>query len=394
MGIKQYKKVIGILSLNLLLMLISSVTSAIAAIAKSFPNEPISKVQSLGSVPALGQIVATAMFSYLAYKMTRKDLGLIGIAIVGIAGLVPAFYHSSLNIILFCMIMVGFGIGLITNIVPVLLQKNFEGEARATAMGWSTGVTNIGMMFFTALGGFLGSKNWHHLFWIFASAFIVFLLAFILIPQDEKIKYENKERKNKSSFFDTLKHLNGYVYLLYLIGFLLSVTMMTFMSNLSIVLASQGKGTAYVGVVSSLGNIGGIITAAFLVYIKKFTKKNTIAWGFVAFAISFICIAFFKNMILHVIGNAFSGVGIVLINATTPYEMSILTSEKDFPLAVSINTLIGSIAGMLLPILLASIGIKPGYSSFLAGLMVSATTAIILFVTKFGYKIEKIGNNK
>lgn len=396
MNKKQIPKAIGILCMNLLLMLATAVTSAIAAIAKSFPKEPISKVQLIGSIPQLGQIIATALFAYLTFKMTRKNLGLLAVAIVGIAGLVPAFYSSNLNLILACMILVGFGTGTITNVVPVLLQENFTGEARATAMGWATGVTNIGMMIFTALGGVLGSTNWRNLFWVYGLALIVFILALLLIPQDKKLSNaKNRQNGEKISFWTLLKNFNGLVYVLYIINFMLSLAMMTFLANQSIVLATQGKGTAYVAMVTALGNIGGIITATLLTYIRKFTKSDTIAWGFIAFALSFICIVFSSNIVMHIIGNAFSGVGIVLVNATAPYEMSLLTDQKQFTIAISINTLLGSIAGMIVPMLLAAIRIQPGHDSYIAGIVISIATAVILFVTRFGTRVEKaqIKNN-
>ncbi|RMC42265.1 MFS transporter [Lactobacillus sp. ESL0233] len=391
MNKKQISKAIGILSMNLLLMLATAVTSAIAAIAKSFSKEPISKVQLIGSIPQLGQIIATTLFAYLTFKMTRKNLGLLAVAVVGIAGVLPAIYGNSLNLILACMVLVGFGTGTITNVVPVLLQENFEGEARATAMGWATGVTNIGMMVFTALGGVLGSTNWRNLFWVYALALVVFILAFILIPQDTKLQNtdKNKEGGKKESFWTLLKQMNNLVYVLYLVNFMLSLAMMTFLSNQSIVLAAQGKGTAYVAMVTALGNVGGIITATFLTYIRKFTKKDTIAWGFIAFALSFICIVFSSNIVMHIIGNAFSGMGIVLVNATAPFEMSILTDQKQFPLAISINTLLGSIAGMIVPMLLAAVKIAPGRDSYIAGIVISVVTAALLFITRFGSRVEK-----
>jgi len=393
---KQISKAIGILSMNLLLMLGTAVTSAIAAIARSFPKEPISKVQLLGSIPQLGQIISTIFFAYLTFKMTRKNLGLMAILFVAIGGLIPAIYSNSLNLILACMVLVGFGTGTITNVVPVLLQKNFEGEARATTMGWATGVTNVGMMIFTALGGILGNSNWRNLFWIYGLGLVVFALALFLIPQDQKLANtnQNSNKKNKKTgFWTLLKHLNGYVYVLYLINFMLSLAMMTFLSNQSIVLATQNKGTAYVAMVTALGNIGGILTAAFLAYIRKFTKNDTIAWGFIAFALSFICIVFSSNVVLHIIGNAFSGMGIVLVNATAPYEMSILTDQKQFPLAVSINTLIGSLAGMIVPMLLAAVKIAPGHDSFMAGIAVSVATALVLLLTRFGTRVKKSAEN-
>ena len=84
----------------------------------------------------------------------------------------------------------------------------------------------------------------------------------------------------------------------------------------------------------------------------------------------------------------------MLVNATAPYEMSILTDQKQFPLAVSINTLIGSVAGMIVPMLLAAVKIAPGHDSFMAGIAVSVVTAGVLFITRFGSRVEKQNNEK
>lgn len=386
---KKLSLVVGILSMNLLLMAGSVVGAAIAAIAKSFPKEPISKVQMLSSLPTLGQLIATLIFSYLAFRLTQKNLGLLAVGLVTIGGLVPAFWNSSLNVMLACMVVMGFGLGLISNVGPILLQRHFEGEERASVMGWSVGVTNIGMMVLTAFGGILGGTDWRNLFWVYAIAAAVFLLVFFLIPKDEIEK--NGEKGEKTNVFKVLKSLNGYVYFILIVTFVTSLCMMTFLSNLSIAIAQKGSGgTTYTGMVQAIGNIGGILTAFGLKYIRKLTKLDTIAWGFIAFALAFVCIVFSSNIVMHVIGNMFSGMGIVLINATIPYELSILSNPKQFTVAISMNTLISSLAGVISPIMLAAVHIPAGYSSFVAGAVLSLAMAAILFVIRFGTKVEKV----
>ncbi|MEC2305284.1 MULTISPECIES: MFS transporter [Heyndrickxia] len=386
---KKLSLVVGILSMNLLLMAGSVVGAAIAAIAKSFPKEPISKVQMLSSLPTLGQLIATLIFSYLAFRLTQKNLGLLAVGLVTIGGLVPAFWNSSLNVMLACMVVMGFGLGLISNAGPILLQRHFEGEERASVMGWSVGVTNIGMMVLTAFGGILGGTDWRNLFWVYAIAAAVFLLVFFLIPKDEIEK--NGEKGEKTNVFKVLKSLNGYVYFILIVTFVTSLCMMTFLSNLSIAIAQKGSGgTTYTGMVQAIGNIGGILTAFGLKYIRKLTKRDTIAWGFIAFALAFVCIVFSSNIVMHVIGNMFSGMGIVLINATIPYELSILSNPKQFTVAISMNTLISSLAGVISPIMLAAVHIPAGYSSFVAGAVLSLAMAAVLFVIRFGTKVEKV----
>lgn len=319
MNKKKTTLAVGILSMNLLLMSTSVIGSAIAAIAKSFPTEPISKVQMIASIPQLGQLIATLLFTWLTYHLTRKNIGILAVLAVGISGMFPAFYPSSLNIILACMTVLGFGAGLISNVGPVLLQEHFEGEERASVMGWGMGFNNIGMMVFTALGGALGSSNWHNLFWIYALSLVILVFFIFTVPQDNVIGDKNKDNEKSESFLSSVKSLSGNVYIILLVTFVMSMILMTFMTNQSIVLAAKGQGTAYTAMVITIGNIGGILTAFVLKYIRKLTKTNTIAFGFIAFALSFACIEFFSSPVMHILGNMFSGMGVVMVNATIPF---------------------------------------------------------------------------
>lgn len=393
MNKKKISLAIGILSMNLLLMSASVVGAAIAAIAKSFPKEPISKVQMLSTIPQLGQVIATLIFTWLTYIMTRKNISLVAILFVIVGGLIPAFYNSNLNIILACMIAIGFGTGLISNVGPVLLQEHFEGETRATVMGWSVGVNSVGMMAFTAIGSALGSTDWRNLFWIYAVGVVILLVTYFMVPQDTRLKRE-KNSSGKASIWATLKNVNKLAYIYLLITFFTSIAMTMFMANQSIVLAGKGMGTGYTGLVTALGNIGGIITAALLGKIRKFTKNYTIAYGFIAFALSFICVLFFNNIVMHIIGNMFSGMGIVLINATIPFQLSNLADRSEFPLVISMNTLISSIAGALAPVLLAALHLTVGSNQFIAGIILSVAITVLIFVTRLGSIVGKATENK
>ncbi|MCO6541105.1 MAG: MFS transporter [Lactobacillus sp.] len=391
MNKKKVTLAFGILSMNLLLMSTSVLGSAIAAISKSFPTEPISKVQMITSIPQLGQLIATLIFTWLTYHLTRKNIGIVSVLIVALSGLIPAFFPSSLNLILACMTALGFGTGLISNVGPVLLQEHFEGEERASVMGWAVGFNNIGMMVFTAVGGILGASNWHNLFWIYGLSFIILIAFWIIVPQDKRISPKDSlnTETQKTSFWSNVKSLNVSVYVILLITFVLSLILMTFMANQSIVLAGKGKGTAYTAIVIAIGNVGGILTAFSLKYIRKLTKTNTMAYGFIAFALSFICIEFFSNPVLHVLGNMFSGMGVVMVNATIPFELSLLADESKFPIVISMNTLVSSIAGVIAPMILAGMKIKAGVPSFTAGIVLSVIVSLLLFITRFGSKIEK-----
>ena len=93
MNRKKISLAVGILSANLMVMSTSAVGSAIAAIAKSFPSEPVSKVQMMSTIPQFGQIIATLIFAWLTYHMSRKNIGVLALVSAGIGGFLPAVFE-------------------------------------------------------------------------------------------------------------------------------------------------------------------------------------------------------------------------------------------------------------------------------------------------------------
>ncbi|MDR2976977.1 MAG: MFS transporter [Streptococcaceae bacterium] len=387
---KKLLLALGIVSMNLVVMSSSVVSSGIAAIAKSFPKEPVSKVQMLSSLPQLGQIIATLLFTWLAYTLTRKHLGALAITIVAVGGLIPVFFNSSLNLILACMVVLGFGVGLVSSIGPVLVQEHFEGEERATVMGWQVGANTLGMVVLTAFGGFIGSSNWRNLFWVYLVAVLILIMFWFLVPNDVKEKIqENQENGKKDSFFSLFRGLNPYIYIVLIATLFSSVALQTFMANLSITLAAKGSGTAYVALVMAIGNIGGIVVALGLSFIRKITKSNTIACGFISFTLAFISVIFFGNVFMHILGNIFIAAGAVLVNATVPFVLSNIADHRKFPLIMAMNNLVSALIGVFIIPIFAILHISVGEPSLFAGMMICTVVALLLLISRFGKRVSQ-----
>lgn len=185
---------VGVISMASLAMSGSVVGSAIAAIAKDFPDTPISTVQMLSTLPGLGALIITLIAGQMAMHISKKNLVLLGVALVTIGGLIPAFWNSSMIGLLACSVILGMGVGFISTINPMLLSQYFDGEERSTMMGVNTGVTSLGSMILTGVGGYLGGENWRNLFWVFAVGIAVFLLVLFFLPND-KVQEVGEEHK-------------------------------------------------------------------------------------------------------------------------------------------------------------------------------------------------------
>ena len=389
---QKFKLVIGILSLSLLTMVGSAVGVAINAIAKSFPNEPISRIQMLSSLPTLGQLVITLLFSFLAFHISKKNLGLMAAAIVAISGIIPLFINNNLTILLACSVLTGVGVGLLSNVSPLLMQKNFENEERATLMGWGSGVNNLGSMIITMLAGILGGRDWRNLYFVYLIAVIVFFLVLFLLPKDvvnENKMHENSgQPKKDKKMLSAIKGLNKYVYILLFITFFMSLSLMINVMNISMVFGQKGHGTTYTSLISSVGTIGGIACAFGMSYVRKVVKNNPIAWGFLAFTSAFCLMALTDNFIFAALGAMLNGAGVVLVGSSIPFEMSQLCTEDEFAVAIPFQQLISSLAGIIAPSLLSFVKIDAGINQYLAGMVMCLVISLLLFISRFGKKVE------
>lgn len=387
---RRYTIVFAILCMNFILMSGTLANSALAAIIRAFPNNSVSTVQMVPMIYHIGHLVATIFFAWLTYHLTRKNLGMLAVLLVGIFGVIPAFWHSSLAIILACMMLLGLGLGTIANIVPLMVTEYFEGEERAKVMGWAYGASSLGMILLTAISGFLGRNHWYNLFYVYLISFVIFVVVLMLMPKDSSRTQSSKQHVNVHQAFSGL---NKNVYWLYLLTLALAIIMASFMTNLGIVLAPMGHGTAYVALVTALGNIGSLLTAIFLSQIRKITRTNTLAIGYAFFVLSFILVIIGNSFVLHALGYFCNSVGIIMVNATLPYELSIITKKVQYPVAISINTFVNALGSTFAPQLLRLLRIPAGNSQFIFGAALSAIICLFLLITRFGLHLTKVQVN-
>ena len=386
----KMKTRIGAVSMATLAMSGSVAGAAIAAISKSFPNTPISTVQLLSTLPGLGSLIITLIAGQMALHVSKKNLVLLGIALVTAGGVIPAVWNSSIIGLLACSVILGMGVGFISTLNPMILTANFDGEDRSSMMGISTGMTSLGSMVLTALGGVLGAQNWRHLYWVFALGIIVFLLVLFCLPND---KVENvttsSDNGQKESTWSIIKGMNPYVYWIYLAVFVLGVAYTAYAANLSIIIAAKHLGgTAMTGAINSFGTFVGIFAGLGFKYLRKATKPNTLAFGFLFLVITLALTYFFNNVIALAIAAAFSAITMVTIMPTATFMLSMLCSPKQVPVVMSIFAFINSLSSAIAPKLISWLHVPAGAPSFIFAGALALVVAIILFVTGFEKKVE------
>lgn len=383
---KNAKLKIGILSMSMLNMSALVITSAFGAIMGTFPDEPISKIQMIGTVPSLGALIITLFVGVLAMRVPKKILALIGIIGVGIGGLLPIAFHSSVNILLACALIMGIGLGFISTVNPMLLSMYFQDDERASLMGAGTAINSVGSMIMMLAGGVLGAKVWSNTYYVFLITILIFFLVMFCLPLDQLAEQKTGDRP-KQSAGEAIREMNKYVYLVALLAFAISFLYTIYPSNLSIVVAHKNfGGTAITGLVNALGTVGGLIAGFTISKINGVLKDKSIACGFILMGISFLLVCYAQNIAMMVIGAGLSGIAMAMIFSTIPFYVSIIAKPFQIAVAMSIFQFLNSLGGIISPIVLAQLGIESGTSAILFGAICCVAVGAVLLVTGFGKK--------
>lgn len=385
------KTKIGVVSMATLAMSGSVAGSAIAAISADFPKTPISTIQLLSTLPGLGALIITLIAGQMAMRISKKNLVLLGVALVTIGGLIPAFWNSSMIGLLACSVILGMGVGFISTINPMLLSQYFDGEERSSMMGINTGMTSLGSMILMGVGGVLGGQNWRNLYWVFAVGILVFLLVLFCLPKDEPEKemVTSDGKKEKVSTIAVLKDLKAPVYIIIFIAFLLGIAYTAYAANLSIVVAERGVGgTAMTGIINAVGTFGGIFAGFGLKYIRKVTKPNTLAFGFISLLVTLVLTYFFANPFVLMIAAIFAAMAMVMVMATCPFLLSMVSKPVQIPVVMSVYAFVNSLSSAIAPKLISLLQVPAGVPSFIFAGVVSLIVAIVLMMTRFGEKVE------
>jgi MFS family permease len=379
---------IGVLSMSMLSMSALVITSAFGAMFHYFKDIAPSTIQMLASLPSLGSLITTLLVGWLASRISKKTLALIGIVLIGCGGLIPTIYFSNIFILLFCSLLLGLGVGFITTVSPMLLTHHFtNNEDRAAIMGMNTAISALGVMLLMIMGGYLGRVEWSHTYYVYASAIIIFISVLIFVPKDVILRAETSHESSNQKF--SVLSLNKKVYVIAFLTFLTSFLYTIFMSNISILLLNKNiGGTDITGLINAVGTLGGLAAGFTIKQIRKYISTKTMGIGFLFLVLSFGLVLYSNSMALLLIGSICSGVAMCLIMCTAPYEISLIVSHKEIAPAMSLFIFFSSFGGVLSPMVMKVMGISVGEKSFYVGFILTLFTFLSLMLSRFEFKLH------
>jgi len=177
----------SILSISLLTVMASAAISpALAKIHQAFAGTDPTLIKLILTLPSLLIIPFSLLAGWLAVRMKKKNVLLLGLCIYLLGGVGGGFARS-IEQLLLIRALFGIGAGLIIPLSTSLIADFFEGEERAKMMGYSGSVSHFGGVIFLLVSGWLACISWRLAFSVYtlALAIIIMVLAWLPEPQSK-----------------------------------------------------------------------------------------------------------------------------------------------------------------------------------------------------------------
>lgn len=394
--LKDLKTRVGVLSMCILAMSALVITNAFSAIIAAFPNESVAKIQMLGTIPSLGTLLTTILVGILAVHIPKKILALTGVVLVGVGGLLPLLFHTNLNLLLVCALILGIGLGFTVPVTTMLISILFDQDERADVMGQNTAINSLGSVIMMLGGGLLGGRYWQNTYFIFLITIVIFLLVLFLIPMDKVAHIKSDQGQvEKTSAWTLLRHLSKYAFIVSFIGLFMSMIYTIYPTNLSIIVAAKHLGgTSITGIVNAIGTIGGFVAGFSLKYFNKLFKDKILVAGFITLGITFLLIRLANNLTVVIIGALLSGFAMAMVMATIPFYVSVVSAPVEIAISMSLCQFLNSLGGTFTPIILSALHIPTGNAAFTAGVIASAIMAAVCLLFNIGKRVMTNGQGQ
>ena len=326
--------------------------------------------------------------------MSFRTAACISCLCVALGGLMPLVVHSSVNQLLLFALVVGFGVGIATTVLPSLSARFFRGEQLAALMGLVLAVQDGSSMLVLALGGVLAKGGWLHNYWLYFLALPALVLVIFMVPGVGAVEEESEKavrsealssRKSGQCWWATISCI--------LIGFLSIFLVAVLYNKLAVYIAKYGLGgTSAAGVALMFNTGSSVVIGLGINGIKRICRQWTIPVAFLLMALGALLFLTTRSFPLVCLSAFLIGSGSAINMATCPYYLSNLTEHKRYPLVMGVfsaTTSLGFTASTwVFKAFSTAFGLDPVTGSFMGMLIIALLAAVILSLVRFQSCVE------
>ncbi len=309
MGNERNKKVIaaGLLVMSLTMACNSALAPILAEVGKFFPDAGDSAIQIVLTLINLTTLPAMILEPMLEPKITKRDIAVIGTALMLIGGLMPQVLNSQLWMLYAASIVIGVGLSFVVVTSSSLISDYFTGLDKSRVMGFQSIFVSIGGTIIAKGSGILTAMaGWKRGYLVFLIALPIIIIILLTVPKGETTPKAEKGEKSGVSgsmvYFGALCLITG-------------IFVATFNTNIAMYIDRKGIGDASTaGTVASIMQVIGIIGGLMLGFVVKTFKRFTIGASILVMAAGTALVGMTTSFPMICAGAVLVGIGFAIRN--------------------------------------------------------------------------------
>ena len=276
-------KTIGILSIYTMINWGFAVTPILATMFNYYGQTiPYATIAQLSAIQSLAMVPSALLCGAIAgTKVKYKTLIIIGMLMIVIGGIAPAWFLNNFPLILVCRFVNGFGMGFAFSIGPTMINMTYHVQKRSWIAGAGSIVMGLTGMLYGRVAGVMGS-NVHTYWYMHLIGLIPLVLAILFLkepPAEEieaRLKAKRELKAKKDSKVKSSKKFIPRMIWVAVAEFLIFMFFYMTVLGLSNLLNVEGIGdlstSATMTMLYSLGGLCGGLTFTFIYgKLKRFT---------------------------------------------------------------------------------------------------------------------------
>ncbi len=303
------KKVIaaGLLVMSLTMACNSALAPILAEVGKFFPDAGDSAIQIVLTLINLTTLPAMILEPMLEPKITKRDIAIIGTALMLIGGLMPQVLNSQLWMLYAASFVIGVGLSFVVVTSSSLISDYFTGLDKSRVMGFQSIFVSIGGTIIAKGSGLLTAMaGWKRGYLVFLIALPIIIIILLTVPKGETTPQAEKGESSGISgsmiYFGALCLITG-------------VFVATFNTNIAMYIDRKGIGDASTaGTVASIMQVVGIIGGLILGFVVKTFKRFTIGASILVMAAGTALVGLTTSFPTICVGAVLVGIGFAIRN--------------------------------------------------------------------------------
>ncbi len=323
---------------------IVGISPVLAVINTKYQSYGTSAIQLLQTIPYLLLMVGSLMIGWLTTKITKKKIALIGLAIIGIFGVLP-FFSESFAVLVISRVLIGFGFGITSPMNTAIAAEMIPEEDRAAYMGLHVVGMGIGTMVGSMLGGVLAGISYKNYYLIYLVPFIAMVGVQLLLAETPAVKTEKAVGMK----------MNSTVYIISFASFVHTLFINAYSTNIGIYIADHiSDNASLAGMVTAVNAAFALLTGMFFSKISAKLKSFTLPFSILIAAVGYGLVLTVNGMAGVLIVSALCGVSLSCFMAIGSYLISISVEPEAVAKASGVFAVIGGIGGLIAPIFMGN----------------------------------------